>query len=511
MTRTAQALLPEATQQTSLQVLKFGGTSVGRSERLDDLTAIVGRAREAGSVLVVVSALSGVTDELSAALDAATAGEPPVGLDRRLRSRHLEDPRGRLSREAKRALEQALDPHLRELSRLLDGVALLGEVPKGIRHRVLALGERLSAPRVAAWLRSSGLDAGVVDGASVLRVRDDGAEPEVDARATRQRVLENLSGLFAGQVPVVTGFVGADERGRTITLGRGASDLSATVLAAALDADAVEIRTDTDGIFTADPRVVPNARPIRQLGYGDTGALARYGAKVLHPRTLSPVSRAGIPVAVRSTLDPEAPGTRIGVEGSVGTEGKPEAAPKSPADIGKARAVSAQSVVRLELGAAHGVRLASRSFAAVERLGIDPLVVRSSPGSLTLLVRRADADSLELELNRELHDSPARVGRDDDLSAVAVLPGSGSDVELLSSLPGVLAQRGVEVDDLFLDRGADVTLAVAVVDGGLADMAVQAVHAALIDQGSAPRPARPRLSPKGSAKVARRPEPVAVG
>ncbi|MCG8461214.1 MAG: aspartate kinase, partial [Holophagales bacterium] len=286
----------------TLQVLKFGGTSVARPDRLDQLAAIVLRARNKGPVLVVVSALAGVTHGLLEALERAVRGEPTPGLGRRLLHRHLEDPSARLGEERRQLLESELAPRLRELDQLLDGVALLGEVPRGVRHRVLALGERLAAPRVAAWLRASELDATVVDGTEVVRVRDDGAEPEVAIRATRHRVVEGLGGLFRGEIPVVTGFVGADIGGGTVTLGRGASDLSATVLAAALDADRVEIWTDTDGVYSADPRRVPSAHPLRQLGYAETAALARYGAKVLHPHTLQPVARTGIPVHVRSTL-----------------------------------------------------------------------------------------------------------------------------------------------------------------------------------------------------------------
>ena len=449
-----------------MKILKFGGTSVARPERLEKLAGIVGAARATGPVVVVVSALGGVTDQLVEALKTASCGEPPVGLVRELRRRHLEDPAGRLDGAERKWLQGEIDPWLRELERLLDGVALLGEAPNGVKHRVLATGERLSVPRVVSWLRSHGLDAQGVDGTTLLRVRDDGAEAEVDVRRTRQQVLEALAGLYDGKVLVVTGFLGADESGRTVTLGRGASDLSATVLAAALDADGVEIWTDTDGVFTADPRYVAEAQPLRRLDYGETAALARYGAKVLHPRTLAPVARNRIPVSIRSTFQPALPGTVI-------TE------IDEPREMA-ALAVSRVAVSRFELGSASGVGLSSRALAAVERLGVELFTAHHSPCRLSLTLRADEADSLELELKREMRDAPVSIHRLDELSAVAVVPGRLAAASLLGELPKALDRLGIPVDDLYLDSREDSQVAVAVIESKHADRAILLLHESLV-------------------------------
>ena len=449
-----------------MKILKFGGTSVARPERLDKLSGIVKAAQGKGPVVVVVSALGGVTDQLIGALQAASCGEPSVGLVRELRRRHLEDPTQRLDGASRKWLQGEIDPWLRELERLLDGVALLGEVPSGVRHRVLATGERLSVPRVVSWLRSHGMNSQGVDGTTLLRVRDDAAEPEVDIRRTRQQVLEALAGLYDGKVLVVTGFLGADDLGRTVTLGRGASDLSATVLAAALDADGVEIWTDTDGVFSADPRYVAEAQPLRRLNYGETAALARYGAKVLHPRTLAPVARNRIPVSIRSTFQPALPGTVI-----TETEEDRE---------GAALAVSRVAASRFELGSASGVGLCSRAFGVIERLGVELFTSYVGSCRLNFTVRSDEATILEQELKREMRDAPVSIHRVDDLAAVALVPGQSIAPSLLGDLSRVLERLSIPIQDLYLDHREDAQVAVAVVEAKHADRATLLLHENLV-------------------------------
>jgi aspartokinase/homoserine dehydrogenase 1 len=177
---------------------------------------------------------------------------------------------------------------------------------------VLALGERLAAPIVAAGLRTRGLDAHAVDATTLVRTDASFAEALVDYPATRLLARASLGTAASGVVPVVTGFLGATEAGETTLLGRGGSDLTAAVVGWALDAERVEIWSDVDGVLTADPRLDPGARTIERLSYAQATALARAGAKVLHPRTLEPLEGAGIPVFVGNTQRPGGPGTWIG-------------------------------------------------------------------------------------------------------------------------------------------------------------------------------------------------------
>ena len=197
---------------------------------------------------------------------------------------------------------------LAEAKRLCDGTALLRELSPRTLDEVSSLGERLSAPLVAAAIKSLGGRSESIE-ATELIVTDafhGSAEPRM--KATRERAQARLKPLLAqGIVPVVTGFIGATADGKLTTLGRGGSDYSATILGAAMDASEVVIWTDVDGVLTADPRLVPDARTIPVISYREAAELAYFGAKVLHPKTLNPVMEAGITVWIRNSFAPERP------------------------------------------------------------------------------------------------------------------------------------------------------------------------------------------------------------
>jgi len=301
------------------RVLKFGGTSVGTAEALRKALDIAQRAARERPLVVVVSALSGVTNALEAALAGAAASRLDVpGFAAAIASRHLAllatVARGQPARSAASAIRE----RTAELEERLRAVAGRGTIAPATRAAFLALGERLSVPIVAAALRTCGIEAHPVDAASLLRTDEAFDEATVDPLATRRLARAALASLAPGTVPVVTGFLGATGAGETTLLGRGGSDLTAAVLGRALDAERVEIWSDVDGVMTADPRRSADARTLPRLSYAEAAAMARAGAKVLHPRTLEPLEEAGIPLFVGNTLRPEGPGTWIG--GSPGTE-----------------------------------------------------------------------------------------------------------------------------------------------------------------------------------------------
>jgi aspartate kinase len=265
--------------------------------------------------VVVVSALSGVTDALEAAVAGAAAGRLGVaGFVGALGARHtalLESVAN--GRPAARAAT-ALRAQLAELSSRLASIAAAGGPTPADRAAVLAAGERLSAPVFAAGLATLGLDARAIDAAEIVRTDAAFAEAGVDLASTRALSRRALAELGPAAVPVVTGFIGATQTGETTLLGRGASDLTAAILGWALDSERVEIWSDVPGVLDADPRLVPTAATIPWLSYAAATALARRGAKVLHPRTLEPLEDAGIPVYVGHTLRPDGPGTWIAAE-----------------------------------------------------------------------------------------------------------------------------------------------------------------------------------------------------
>lgn len=302
-------------------VQKFGGTSVADAERILAVAGIV-KASAAERPLVVVSALSGVTDLLIRAVDLAKRGDRE-GLDPLLGDlgrRHRWAVSGAIRDAAKRHdLSLEIDAQLEELRALLRSVRILGEGTLRSADALLAFGEILSSRIVAAALEAEGVRSRWIDAREVLATDDRHGDAEPDLDLTAERVRSRLAPLLeAGEVPVVGGFVGQSPEGRTTTLGRGGSDTSAAVFGAVLDAAEVQIWTDVDGILTADPRLVPAARLRRSVSFAEAAEAAHHGAKVLHPASVAPAVGRGIPVRVRNTLRPEIAGTTVLAEAAAG-------------------------------------------------------------------------------------------------------------------------------------------------------------------------------------------------
>ena len=293
-------------------VLKFGGSSVATAAAIARVADIVARERRPRAV--VVSALGGVTDELIAVAHEASTGRLPEASRRldAIRARHR-SVAGAIAAPARRhALEAALDATWREVQALAERPDAAGVCPAASRDAIVASGELASSRIVAAFLAERGVPAVWVDARRVVVTDGRHGEAAPDVVATRGRVrAEVRSRILCRDVPVVGGFVGATPEGATTTLGRGGSDYSASLIGACLDADEVQIWTDTDGVLTADPRVLPQAQTVARLSYREAAALAYFGAKVLHPATVAPAVATGIPVRVLNSQRPESAGTLI--------------------------------------------------------------------------------------------------------------------------------------------------------------------------------------------------------
>ena len=300
-------------------VIKFGGTSVGSGAAFARAAAIAAEAARERPVAIVVSAMSGTTDTLLGFADAtsgrkgriftgATLEGSLAELYRTLAERHLLAAREVVSPEHLPGVEERLRALLADLVEAFDG---LQENPAARRAGIAVHGERLSAEIVAGALKSLGVPAAVVERDPIATDSSfDGAE--VDAAETRSRCSRFVAPLLeGGAVAVVPGYVGRSPDGLETTLGRGGSDLSATVVGRALGAEEVWIMSDVDGVLDADPRLVPEAARLPRLSYEEAGLFASLGAKVLHPKTMEPASEAGIEVLVANTFNPESPGTRV--------------------------------------------------------------------------------------------------------------------------------------------------------------------------------------------------------
>ena len=296
-------------------VLKFGGTSVGDAEAIERTAAIVRTRADAGPV-VVVSALAGVTNTLVALAEQAARGHL-IGAIRAvedLRERHLRQAELLLGTGPESADTCAeLSAMTDELAHLAEALATLGDLTPRSQDAIAAFGEKMSSILCVAAFTRRGLPAVHVDACAVM-ITDASfsraePQPEAIADACRRDVLPLLR---QGKVPVLGGFIGsAQGTGITTTLGRGGSDYSASLFGAAMRADAIEIWTDVDGMLTADPRVVPGAGLIEQIGFDEASELASFGAKVLHPNTIAPAVRLGIPVYVLNSRRPTGHGTKI--------------------------------------------------------------------------------------------------------------------------------------------------------------------------------------------------------
>ena len=296
-------------------VLKFGGTSVGDAEAIARTGRIVATRADNGAI-VVVSALAGVTNALIALAEQAAKGHL-IGAVRAiedLRERHLAQAEILLGPgDEGDDLCAELSAMIDELAHLAEALATLGDLTPRSMDAITSFGEKMSSLMCVAAFQRQGIPAVHVDACEIM-ITDSTftrAEPQPDAIADACRSLI-IPLVRQGKVPILGGFIGsARGTGVTTTLGRGGSDLSASLLGAAVRADAIEIWTDVDGMLTADPRVVPNAKLIEQIAFDEASELASFGAKVLHPNTIAPAVRLGIPVFVLNSRRPEGHGTKI--------------------------------------------------------------------------------------------------------------------------------------------------------------------------------------------------------
>jgi len=298
-----------------IRVLKFGGTSLGDASCIERAAEIIRVNLRESDVVVVVSAMSGVTNKLFEAVTCSETGdlEAVATIFERLRKQHTAAANTLIhSAPARSRIRQKMRELFQEGERLCRETKIRGEMTLEIRDAIASLGERLSAPLVAAVLTERGVASEAIEATELVVTdsRHGAADPQMEL--TRERCEARLHPLLRQHVvPVITGFIGATPQGLITTLGRGGSDYSATILGAALEADEVAIWTDVDGLLTADPRLVPDACTIPEISYREAADLAHFGAKVLHPKTLRAVTPHGIPVWIRNTFAPKKPGTKL--------------------------------------------------------------------------------------------------------------------------------------------------------------------------------------------------------
>jgi aspartate kinase len=426
--------------------------------------------------VVVVSAMSKVTDLLLDTLRAAEAGksmEVEANL-KKLESRHVETCRALLPEPACSTAICEVGIIAGEFKRIAHGMLILGERPPRSVDEAIAVGERLSAMILAAHLNANDSPATAINAAEVLVTDSEfgSANPLLDL--TREKCLEKLMPLTeSGIIPVVTGFNGATVDGRPTTLGRGGSDFSASILAAVLDATELWIWSDVDGIMTADPRLVKDAAVLEEVTYNEAAELAYNGAKVLHPRTLAPLVEKEIPVWSKNSFNLSAPGTRIVPKMTVEWHG-----PRAVTSMPNCVLVSVDSAK----AAVNGTAIMGRALTALARADAEVLAFSSSSyrQSFCFLIRKdelpAAMESLQAEFALELaHGYLQPIDVDTEVGLLAVV---GEGMHGTPGLAGRIftAISRERVNIIAIAQGSsELTISIVVGREGL-DKAVRAIH-----------------------------------
>jgi bifunctional aspartokinase / homoserine dehydrogenase 1 len=391
-----------ATQSKPLHVLKFGGTSVGDAACIENVLRIISSAAQKTQAVVVVSAMAGVTNQLMSAAASAAAGNTAQAakIFQELRLQHQRVAAALIPAPAHRhQLTHRMRTLFNEGEYLCQAASLAHELTPQMLDSIASLGERLSASLVATALAARGLTSEAITATELIATDANYGAANPCIATTRQLCQARLAPpLRHGVIPVVTGFIGATPEGTLTTLGRGGSDYSATILAAALDASEVTIWTDVNGVLTADPRLVPTACTIPEISYSEASDLAHFGAKVLHPKTLQPVMQSDIPVWIRNSFAPENPGTRISPSGTA-----------SRGEVKAITTISEAQLITLHGPAAEVPEAPSRAKAAVSALCDGPWVTAKaySRNEFLIAVSPAIAERAALALRVEFAEELA--------------------------------------------------------------------------------------------------------
>jgi bifunctional aspartokinase / homoserine dehydrogenase 1 len=419
-----------------MKVLKFGGTSVGSVENLRKVKQIIESKND--DLIVVVSAFGGITDKiLNMAKIAATQKTFSTTEMMEITTRHMTTITELIPTEQQTEVTARLQERLDELAGLLKGVSLIGELTPKTLDRIGGCGEMLSSAIIAPFL-----GAKWVDSTELIKTDSNFLKAAVDFETTNMNILDAFIG-FKG-IAVAPGFVASNHDGESTTLGRGGSDYTGAIYAAALEADALEIWTDVDGFMTADPRVISKAYTIDYLTYVEAMELSHFGAKVIYPPTILPVYRKRIPVWIKNTTKPDAAGTLIGHE-KINDKGRM---------IKGISSISSISLITLQGGGMVGVTgVSMRLFTALAQQNINVILISqaSSENSISLAVASSESqravDAVKAEFSRETRMGMINgVLEENDLSIVAIV---GENMKESAGIAGklfnIIGKNGINV------------------------------------------------------------------
>jgi len=435
-------------------VMKFGGSSVADAARLRHVADIV-RTQLARKPVLVLSAMGDTTDHL------LEAGNTALN-DGRVEIENVKKQHQAAIKSLKLPVQKEIDSLMDELTRLLSGIALIRELTPRTRDYLVSFGERLSVRIAASFLKTSGMNARAFDSWELgLLSNSSFGQAELE-KESWDLIPEKILPLVKGNVlPVVTGFIAKDTKGSISTLGRGGSDLSATMIAAACKAEEVQVWKDVDGILSADPRIVKTARPVQSVTYEEAAELAYFGAQVLHPRAMQPCMKTGTPVLVKNSYNIEAPGTRIEhIAGSV--KGRPVRA------ITSKHKVTLVDIISTRMLGQHG--FLSEVFSVFTKNNVSVDMVATSEVSVSLTLETAyDLGEVKKELSK-VASVDVKTGK----AIISIIGNVKRSSEILARAFRICQLIGVTVQ--MVSQGASKVNISFIVNDTEADEVVRALH-----------------------------------
>jgi len=366
-----------------MQVLKFGGTSVANAENIRKVSCIIQKAAKKEPVLAIVSALGGITDVLlQAARKAAQGTEDYKQLLEQAELRHLEVVKELIPVVKQSSSLSLVKKQFNEIDDICNGIFLLGELTERTTDKILSYGELISSQIISAALQANGVENAWKDSRDLIVTDSSFTHAVVDFSATNEKIQRYVAGKKSN-VHILPGFIASDVNGITTTLGRGGSDYTAAIVAAAVNATALEIWTDVSGMMTADPRLVPNAKAISEISYQEAMELSHFGAKVLYPPTVQPVLATNIPVWIKNTFAAEDEGTLIKKQSL-----------NNGNDIRGLSSISKIALLSLEGSGMVGIPgFSKRLFESLANAGINVILITQSSSEHSICVGIDDANA----------------------------------------------------------------------------------------------------------------------
>lgn len=460
-----------------MHVLKFGGSSVATTDSIKLVGAIIREKSEASQIIVVVSALGGTTDQLLGAAKAASSkSEDYKAIFQELSKRHFETLNA-LVYTGKAEVFQEIQQHFSHLETLLDGCFLLGECSSRTNDAIIAFGELLSSRIIAAYLAQIIPGTQWIDSRQLISTDNNFGRARVDFGITDGNIRDNFSQIQR-KVSVLPGFIASASDGRTTTLGRGGSDYTAAILAAALDAEVLEIWTDVNGMYTADPRIVRQAQPIAKISYHEAMELSHFGAKVIYPPTIHPIHQRQIPILIKNTFEPVNFGTLITSETDVA---------ENP--VKGISHIESISLLTLEGSGMVGVAGSSKKlFGTLSNKQINVIFITQASSEHSICIGILDADSenakasIDLAFENEIAQGkiePCSI--ESNLSIIAVV---GENMKNHQGLSGkmfsTLGRNNVNIRAIA--QGASERNISAVIDGRDVRKALNSLHEAFFEE-----------------------------